>query len=145
MNQCIHTYLRVCNTNPQPPGIADFIRGTICLFQECQKYKYTFLLNNSHPIFQYLRPHPQLTSEQHSYVHEFIPGSSFYLYNDIYAALIQAFDMNESFSCISNSFYTRINNEMCHWGPIQNDCKQFLKDLFVPTDEMNQYIQDIFY
>jgi len=144
MNQCIHTYLRVCNTNPQPPGIADFIRGTICLFQECQKYKYTFLLNNSHPIFQYLRPHPQLTSEQHSYVHEFIPGSSFYLYNDIYAALVQAFDMNESFSCISNSFYTRINNEMCHWGPIQNDCKQFLKDLFVPTDEMNQYIQDIF-
>ena len=42
--KCIHTYLRICNTNPQPPGIADFIRGTICLFQECQKYNYTFLL-----------------------------------------------------------------------------------------------------
>ena len=33
---------------------------------------------------------------------------------------------------------------MCHWGPIQDDCKQFLKELFTPTDEMSQYIQDIF-
>jgi len=29
---CIHKYLTKCNTNPQPPGIADFLRGTQTLF-----------------------------------------------------------------------------------------------------------------
>jgi hypothetical protein len=142
--KCIHTYLTVCNTNSQPPGIADFIRGTICLFQECKKFNYKLLLNNSHPIFKYLSSHPRVTSEKHSYVHELIPGSSFHLYNDIYRSLVQVFEKGESFSCISNSFYTRVNDEMCHWGHINNDCKHFLKELFTPTDEMRQYIQRLF-
>jgi hypothetical protein len=142
--KCIHTYLQVCNTNPWPPGIADFIRGTICLFKECQKYNYTFLLNNSHPIFKFLNRHPQMTLEQHKLVYEFIPNESVYLYKNIYDAVIQVFERNESFSCICNSFYTHTNNEMSNWGPINNDCKQFLKDIFIPNDEMSEYIKTIF-
>jgi hypothetical protein len=29
--KCIHNYLTKCSTNPQPPGFADFLRGTIAL------------------------------------------------------------------------------------------------------------------
>jgi hypothetical protein len=142
--KCIHSYLQVCSTNPQPPGIADFIRGTICLFQECQKYNYTFLLNNSHPIYKFIQSSPIMTSEQHSSVYEFIPGSSFYLYNDIYTAVVDAFKTTKSFSCISNSFYTRINDDMHNWGPLSDRCKQFLKRVFIPTDDMLLHIQSVF-
>ncbi len=29
---CIHRYLTECASNPQPPGMADFIRGTIATY-----------------------------------------------------------------------------------------------------------------
>jgi hypothetical protein len=30
--QCIHKYLNICKTNPQPPGFGDFLRGSIALY-----------------------------------------------------------------------------------------------------------------
>ena len=39
---CIHKYLTTCKTIPQPPGLADFIRGSIALFNYSKKYNYDF-------------------------------------------------------------------------------------------------------
>ena len=51
---CIHKYLKVCKTNPQPPGLGDFIRGSIALFNYCQKYNYRLLFDNEHELFEVL-------------------------------------------------------------------------------------------
>jgi len=140
---CIHSYLNVCSTNPQPPGLADFLRGTISLFQKCKTYHYTLLLNHHHPIFNYIQPHPKLTSKQHNHVYEFIPSHNI-SYEDIDKNLNTIFTKYQSFSCISNAFYTRVGNNIYNWGEIPLDCKQFLKEMFIPNDEMTTYIKHIF-
>ena len=52
---CVHKYLSNCTTNPQPPGFADFLRGTITLYNLSQQYNYNLYVDNSHIIFKYLK------------------------------------------------------------------------------------------
>ncbi len=42
LKTCIHQYLTKCKTNPQPPGFADFLRGTRTLYLLSKKYDYIF-------------------------------------------------------------------------------------------------------
>lgn len=50
-----HRYLMKTLTNPQPPGFADFLRGSISLAQICAMHSYEFKFDiNSHPVFAVL-------------------------------------------------------------------------------------------
>jgi hypothetical protein len=78
-------------------------------------------------------------------VYEFIPSHyNSYSYDNIDNHLNTIFNTYQSFSCISNAFYTRVGNNMYNWGEIPLECKQFLKEVFIPNDEMNTYIKHIF-
>ena len=56
MPNCTHVYLTSCKTNPQPPGLGDFLRGTIALFYLTESTGYTLSIDyNSHPIFSFLK------------------------------------------------------------------------------------------
>ena len=57
---CVHKYLTQCSTNPQPPGFADFLRGTIALYIFSKKYNYQLLLDGSHPVFTCLKPNKNI-------------------------------------------------------------------------------------
>ena len=53
---CIHKYLTKCLTNPQPPGFADFLRGTISFYNFSKKYSYKLFLDCSeHTLFHFLK------------------------------------------------------------------------------------------
>jgi hypothetical protein len=39
---CVHQYLTSCKINPQPPGLADFLRGTRTLYLLSKKYRCCF-------------------------------------------------------------------------------------------------------
>jgi hypothetical protein len=53
--KCVHQYISVCKTNPQPPGFADFLRGSIALYQICKYFGFELKFDvESHPIFTYL-------------------------------------------------------------------------------------------
>ena len=52
-NKCIHRYLKNCKINPQPPGFADFLSGTITLFILSKRQGFDFFVDwASHPIFK---------------------------------------------------------------------------------------------
>lgn len=54
--KCIHNYLLKCETGSMPPGLLDFMRGTIALYYYSKKYGYDLLINkNIHPVFKYFK------------------------------------------------------------------------------------------
>ena len=72
--KCIHKYLNVCKTNPQPPGLADFLRGTIALYNFSKIYNYKLLIDCNHPLFNFLKKNDKfLLSEPSSEVIELLP------------------------------------------------------------------------
>ena len=136
---CIHKYLTTCKTNSQPPGLADFLRGTVALFNFSKKYNYRFFVDNTHPAFALL--------ESNNYVkyllntQEFIPGTTGMSYADIYNGLETLFQIDETFSVITNSFYTV---PLQNFGPITDDCRKFMKDLLKPNDVLKKAIFDTY-
>jgi hypothetical protein len=87
--KCVHKYLTACVSNPQPPGFADFLRGTITLYNLSKTYNYKLFIDNHHIIFNYLKPNPKIINTDESTVTlELIPPLS---YPDIYLELNKLF------------------------------------------------------
>jgi hypothetical protein len=140
---CIHKYLTKCKTNPQSPGFADYLRGTIALFNLSKKYGYNLLLDNTHILFKFLLKNNNIVSNifNDSCI-ELLPPVS---YNEIYNKLNNLFNEGKIFTIMTNSFYT-INNEnknTLNWGKITDECKVFLKDILRPSEELNNNIEKI--
>jgi len=135
---CIHKYLTKCKTNNQPPGFGDFLRGTIALYKYSKEYNYdVFLDKNIHPLFKYLKNNKYfLDTRIDENVYELIPGSQGLSYEDIDNWLIRLFKSNESFSLITNGFYTNVPT-LQNYGEINEGCKEFMKEILMPSDELN--------
>ena len=139
---CIHKYLNFCQTNSLPPGLADFLRGTIALYNFSKKYNYDLLIDDSHPLFQYLEPHTQLISNNpFSETIEIIPPQS---YDEIYFKVEQLFQKKESFCILTNSFYTFENGHLVNFGPITDECRSFLQEILTPSIAIEMNMQHIF-
>lgn len=127
--KCIHKYLTVCKTNPQPPGFGDFIRGSIALYELAKEYGYTLYIDNSHPLFSNLQESPYLIDGNtfHPYYDtiEMIPPMD---YDNIYASLISRFQSGESISLLTNAFYKEITE----------DCKIFFKSWLKPSLQIHE-------
>lgn len=76
----IHRYTTRCHTVAQPPGFADFLKGTVYLYQQRKRLNNSFDLLvdfTIHPVGQYLIPiennkgHQQATSVQFIEIQEF--------------------------------------------------------------------------
>lgn len=141
--QCIHNYLTKCTTNPQPPGFADFLRGTISLYNFSKEYGYKLFLDGSeHPIFHFLKNNKNIILENpYSKTEEYLPPVS---YNHIFYMLDNLFKTGTSFSILTNSFYHINNGYLQNFGEISNDCAEYMKDILTPTDEVETKIRDIF-
>jgi hypothetical protein len=131
--ECVHNYLTTCQTNPQPPGLADFLRGTIALYNLSKQYGYTLKINRTHPIFRYLKGDQETDLSE---TIEFLPPMS---YEEIGRQLNKLFSSNTSFQVMTNSFYTHTN-----WGEITEDCRQFLKQLLSPSPILLDHIHRTF-
>ena len=92
--QCIHHYLTKCVTNPQPPCFADFLRGTIALYNFSKEYGYKLLLDGSeHPLFHFLKKNNNIIiNNPYSNTEEYLPPVS---YNHIFYK--QLLDLLESY------------------------------------------------
>lgn len=134
---CIHRYLTQTVTTIQPPGMADFIRGTIALFNYSKQYNFNLLLDNTcHPMFAFLQNNDACFINNNSIpVIELLPLLS---YAYIRQELQRLFEQNETFSVMTNSFYRDDN-----WGDITPECQQFLQMVFTPTVEFQNYIDNV--
>ncbi len=136
---CVHKYLTHCTSNPQPPGFADFLRGTIALYIFSKKYNYQLLIDGSHPLFKYLKPNKNISLNHHTNVHELLPGLS---YNHIYVTLDSMFN-GQSFNVMTNSFYTLKNGKLENYGPITEDCAEYMRDILSPSIEVENKMKEI--
>lgn len=141
---CIHIYLQKCHTNPQPPGLADYLRGTISLFQYSQKYNYKLLLNTSHPIFNFFEKNDKFTTDHHDIIHEAIPGSNHSSYSSINNSLITFFSSKRSFSVMTNNFYYSSNNNFDNFSDLSVECIQYLRSFLIPNIELSTNITNVF-
>ena len=140
---CIHTYLTKCATNPQPPGFADFLRGSIALYNFSQKHGYRLLFDNSHPLYKFIKPNENIISSDTSHnIIELLPPLDYYT---IYCKLDSIFSDNKSFKVMTNSFYTLSYNDWMvdavNWGGISNECRAYLRNIFCPSDELDNKIE----
>lgn len=138
---CIHKYLTSCKTNPQPPGLGDFIRGTIALFNYSKLYNYDLYIDNSHELFSNLLKNNKLIESTMNETIELLPPLS---YDEINCEMNKLFLKNESFCIMTNSFYSKNSyGHLNNWGEISNECKFFLRELFTPNYETNIYLNNI--
>jgi len=140
---CVHKYLSKCTTNPQPPGFADFLRGTITLYNLSKQYNYTLYLDNSHIIFKYLKPNVHIINEDVLCdTVELLPPLS---YDNIYQKLRGKFTEELSFSILTNSFYEdSITGQFNNFGNITDDCRIYLKNLIQPNEEIVNKVNYLF-
>jgi hypothetical protein len=61
-------------------------------------------------------------------------------YQNLETVLIKKFESKKSFSCLTNSFYTKKEGEIENWGPITDDCAAFMKEILQPTDFLKKEI-----
>ena len=127
-------------TNPIPPGLADYLRGTITLYYFSQKYGYKLLIDNDHPLFKFIKPNVNIISCETNDVKELLILS----YPEIYTNLNKMFSEGNSFSVITHSFYSVYNGCIYNWGNITNDCKEFIKNVYSPTIEIENNIEHVF-
>lgn len=138
---CVHSYLRVCKTNPQPPGLADFLRGTMALHQLCRAHGYSLRIDSAHhPIFQFLEAHPNhVTMGEHETVHELLPTPQSCNYDVIYNGLLNLFRTGQSFNTITNSFYRDARTgALQNWGAIDPECRDFMRGLLRPNETLRE-------
>jgi hypothetical protein len=135
---CVHKYLTNCITNPQPPGFADFLRGTIALYIFAKKYDYTLSIDREHPVFKYLKGN---NTNILGYTEELLSPLS---YENIYSILDNKFKSRKCFSVMTNSFYNLQNGILSNYGEITQDCANYMKDLLSPTIEVENKLAYVF-
>ena len=139
---CIHKYLTKCKTNPQPPGLADFLRGSISLFNYSQKYNYNFYFDDSHLLFKYLLKHPSfITNGELCDAIELLPPLTYETIDD---EIQKLFLKKQSFCILTNAFYTKNNNAMENFGDIPSECKKFLRQVFTPNECIKEDIINVY-
>lgn len=134
MNKCIHRYLTKTVTNPQPPGFADFIRGTKTLYLLSKKFNYKLLIDyNIHPLFKYFKYNENIytTELNKTITTELIPVMS---YREIYSRLLNLFNSKKDLYLLTNSFYTSNKTKHIDHGVDEiNSSNNFIKEMLKPS------------
>jgi hypothetical protein len=138
---CVHKYLTVCKTNPQPPGIADFLRGTVALFYFSKEYNYELYIDGTHPLFSFLKPNDRIVKAFDLNVHELIWPMQ---YADIHKELQKLFEKKENFTVLTHCTYNKKGDELFYYGPIRQDARAFLQDILKPNEVIQKKISLIF-
>jgi len=140
---CIHSYLRECTYLGEkwlPPGFGDFLRGTIALYKYCKEYNYKLYIDSeSHPLFEYLEESPHYVKNKLENVLEYTCHSVF-SYDNLDYVLKKKFKEQNSFTCLTNAFYTRIDGKLENWGSITEDCAAFMREILKPNDFLKKEI-----
>jgi len=141
--KCIHKYLNKCKTNKQSPGFADFLRGTIALYEYSKKYDYNFYIDkSSHPIFNYFENSDYFIIDNNNQnIIELLPPLSYEQIND---ELKNLFETKVDFNILTNSFIHNENNELTNFTKLQLETKSFLKKILIPNSNIKNKINDIF-
>jgi hypothetical protein len=135
---CIHNYLQKCETGIMPPGLIDFLRGTINLFNLSKKYNYKFYINRCiHPVFKYFKESKYYINDDDpnniKNTIEFLCQTNASYVNYV---LEKLFQNGYNIYTISNCF---IDNEK-ETDQIGDECREFLKEILSPGDVLKNQL-----
>ncbi len=136
MPAIIHRYLQKCFSNPQPPGFADFLRGTLTLFYLAPFFQYDVKIDyTSHPVFDFLKHQDEFDAKDISCptTFEFIPPMTYEAINDELVDLFAIYKQKEeSFAVLTNAY------------PLHNcleDAIEKMRRFLEPTPEIQSAIE----
>lgn len=112
-------------------GLGDLIRSSIKLYELSKIMNFNYIVDiQLHPISQYLRLVPHKYSE---YVYMNRNNIEYVCYGQV-EDYINKHNSNDTMLILTNDFYdtTSLNNE----------CKEFIKNIFTPTSIFNDFIQN---
>lgn len=125
---CVHNYLNKCETGSKPPGLIDFLRGTLALFKYSKKYNYKLIINKTiHPVFKFFKENEyylDISPSKVSNVFELLSQSSAIFVDHILERLFQT---GNEIHLITNCLLETKHN-------IDNESKEFIKTLLTPND-----------
>ena len=136
---CIHNYLKKCETGSLPPGLTDFLRGTIALYDFSKKYNYKLYINKtSNPVFKYFENCEYYINDTDSIkgTFELLSQAKIDFTTHI---LEKLFQNGFNFSVITNCLLKDIFVE-----EIDDDCREFILKILQPTKIINDKIEQIF-
>ena len=141
---CVHKYATKLPFPTMPPGIGDFLRGSIAMIQHAQTYKYNFYMDHSsHPIFEWLEP------SKYSLFYN-INSETKYLLNYLEYGHVQiardlklAFEAGQSFVCSNNAFYA-YDGEKPLSSPTSEHAKETMKQILVPNSKLKSVILETY-
>jgi hypothetical protein len=129
-----HRYLIKTLTNPQPPGFADFLRGSIALAQLCAIHSYEFKLDiSSHPIFTLLDIPEEFTSRL-DYAEptlEILPPIP---YDGMKTSIVSHLKGESDLNILTNAFYDE--------GSVETQYK-LMRTILQPSQHLIAHIEDI--
>ena len=140
----IHKYAKKLPFPSMPPGIGDFLRGSIAMILHSQQYNYAFYMDHtSHPIFDWLEP------SQFSLFYN-INSETKYLLNyldyghiEIARDLKVAFETGNSFVCSNNAFYSYEGDKPITTLTNQK-AKQIMRKILIPNAKLKSVILEIY-
>ena len=124
----VHTYQPVCSTVFQPPGLGDFLRGTLALFQLAGKHGFDLRLDfTGHILSQFIQMHDTIPFMEKRKVHEFFNSNICNL---------------EPF--LASLPGDRIEFVYTHAVPrehVDDGCRAFILERFQPVSSLNDYVR----
>jgi hypothetical protein len=138
---CIHNYLQKCETGSTPPGLLDFLRGTIALFKYSKIYGYKLYINmDSHPVFKYFEDceyylHDGFNNTHQTY--ELLSQSNARFVDHI---LHKLFQNGYKFYIITNCF---IENEIIS-NDIDDEVREFIQKILTPSSILKYNLNNVY-
>ena len=138
---CIHNYLQKCETDTTPPGLLDFLRGTIGLLKYSKIYGYNLYINkDAHPVFKYFEDceyyvHDGCNNINKTYelLSQANPGFIDYILNKL-------FQNETNFYIVTNCFIENkiISNE------IDNEVREFIQKILTPSSVLKNNLNNVY-
>jgi hypothetical protein len=149
MNIIIHSYTNKCKTVPVPPGLADFLRGTMFLYQETKTHPNMDLVVDfsQHPIHQYIIPLPKNTSPPYQDILEQQPPLEIVecFHKDSYKVLNAVNNTNLPNQPPQRVFCFQYYDEFNTTKPLPRETQTFMKSVLDFTPELKEDAEDMLY
>lgn len=126
----VHTYQPVCRTVSQPPGLGDFMRGTVALFQWSRIYRFELRMDfTSHPLSQLIQPHDTIPGIGKQKVREF--------FNQ------QNSELEPYLAGLSGRRNVFVFTHAVPLESIDDDCRAFILRRLQPVGKLSAYLETV--
>jgi hypothetical protein len=126
-----------------PPGLLDFLRGTIALFKYSRVYGYHLYINkDAHPLFKYFEDCEYYIHDGNTNIHktyELLSQASASFVDHI---LEKLFQHGSDFYVITNCFIQNKNNTITN--DIDNQTREFIKKILTPNQVLRNKLNEVY-